>query len=159
MPWIIEWPILFPKQYISLTNRSNQTAAPVLYTMLLFLFCPYFIIIISYCWCSVAELCPTLCYPLDCSRPGSSVLQYLLEFPQTHVHWISDAIQPSHPLLPPSPPALNLSQHQSFPMSWLFELGDQSIGTSASAAVLSMNIQDWFLPGLTGSISLLPKGL
>ena len=69
------------------------------------------IIIICYC-CSVAKLCSTLCDPMNCSRPGSSVLHYLLEFTQTHVHWISDAIQPSHPLLPPSPPALNLSQHQ-----------------------------------------------
>ena len=50
--------------------------------------------------------------PMDCSMPGFPVLHYLLEFVQTHVHWVSDAIEPSYPLLPPSPPALNLSQHQ-----------------------------------------------
>ena len=49
---------------------------------------------------------------MDCSSPGSSVLHYLPEFAQTHVHWVRDAIQPSHPLLSPSHPALNLSQHQ-----------------------------------------------
>ena len=51
-------------------------------------------------------------WPMDCSTPGFPVLHYLLEFAQTHVHWVTDAIQPSHPLLPPSPPALHLSQHQ-----------------------------------------------
>ena len=53
-------------------------------------------------WCSVTQLCLTLCDPLDCSTPGFSVLHYLPEFAQTHVHCISNAIQPSHPLLPPS---------------------------------------------------------
>ena len=62
--------------------------------------------------CSVAESYPTLCNPMDFSTPGFPVCYYLLEFPQTHVHWVDDAIQPSHPLLPPSPPPLNPSQHQ-----------------------------------------------
>ena len=61
---------------------------------------------------SVAKSCPTLWDPVDCSKPGFPVLYYLLEFSQTHVHWISDAIQPSHPLSSPSPFAFNLSQHQ-----------------------------------------------
>ena len=61
--------------------------------------------------CSVAKSYPTLCVPMDCSTPGFSVLHCLLEFAPTHVHWVSDAIQPSHPQLSP-PPALNLSQHQ-----------------------------------------------
>ena len=76
-------------------------------------------------------------------------------------HWVSDAIQPSHPLSCPSPPALNLSQHQpgSFPMSQLFASGGQSIGVSTSASVPPMNIQDWFPLGLAGLIFLLPKGL
>ena len=60
----------------------------------------------------VARLCPALCDPKDCSTPGSPVIHCLLEFSQTGVHLVSDAIQPSHPLLPPSPPAFNLSQHQ-----------------------------------------------
>ena len=62
--------------------------------------------------CSVAKLCPTLCYPINCSKPGFPVLHYLLELIQTHVHWVGDAIQPSHPLSPPSLPTFNLSQHQ-----------------------------------------------
>ena len=53
------------------------------------------------CFCSVAKLCPTLCDPMDCSPPGFHVLHYLLEFAWTHVHWVSDAVQPSHPLSPP----------------------------------------------------------
>ena len=57
--------------------------------------------------------CLTLCNPMDCSMSGLPVLHCLPEFTQTHVHWVGDAIQPSHPLSPPSPPALNLSQHQS----------------------------------------------
>ena len=65
-----------------------------------------------FCCCSVAKLCPTPCDPMNCSRPGFPVLHHLLEFTQTHVHWVSDAIQQPHPLSPPSPPALNLSQHQ-----------------------------------------------
>ena len=64
--------------------------------------------------CSVVKSCLTFCDPMDCSTPGFSVLHHLLEFAQTHVPWISDAIQPSHPLLSPSPPAFNLSQHQGF---------------------------------------------
>ena len=82
---------------------------------------------------------------------------YLPAFAQTHVHWIGEAIQPSHPLSPPSSPTLNLPQHQSFPMSWLFISGGQSIG--ASASVLPMSIQGWFPLGLTGLISLQSKRL
>ena len=52
------------------------------------------------------------CHPVDCSTPGLPVHHQLLEFIQTHIHWFSDAIQPSHPLSSTSPPALNLSQHQ-----------------------------------------------
>ena len=61
---------------------------------------------------SVAQLCPTLCDPMNCSMPGIHVHHQLPESTQTHVHWVSDAIQSSHPLLSPSPPAVNLSQHQ-----------------------------------------------
>ena len=80
---------------------------------------------------------------------------YLPEFGQTHVHWVNNVIQPSHPLSPSSPPALNLSQHQSLPMIWLFSSGGQSIG--ASVSVLPMNIWDWFPLGLTGLISWMFK--
>ena len=59
---------------------------------------------------SVAQSCPTLCDPMNCSMPGLPVHHQLLEFTQTHVHHVGDAIQPSYPLSFPSPPALNLSQ-------------------------------------------------
>ena len=64
-----------------------------------------------YC-CSVAQPCPTLCNCMDCSTPGLPIPHRLLDFAQAHVHRISDAVQPSHPLTPSSPSALNLSQHQ-----------------------------------------------
>ena len=62
--------------------------------------------------CSVTQLCPTLCNLMKCSTPGFPVLHYILKFAQIHVHWVYDAIQRSHSLSPPSPPVLNLSQHQ-----------------------------------------------
>ena len=70
---------------------------------------------------SVAQSCPTLCDPMNCSRPGLPVHHQLLEFTQTHVHRVSDAIQPSHPLSSPSPPAPNPSQHQSL-LQWVYSL-------------------------------------
>ena len=72
------------------------------------------------CCCSVAKLYVTLCDPTGCSTPGFPVLQYLLEFAQTHAHWVSDAIQPSHPLSFPSP-TFNLSQHQGL-FQWVSSL-------------------------------------
>ena len=62
--------------------------------------------------CSVTQLCLALCDPMDCSMPGFPVLHYLPKLVQTHVHWLDDAIQPSHPLSNPSLSALSLSQHQ-----------------------------------------------
>ena len=109
--------------------------------------------------CSVAQLYLTLCNSRDCSTPGFLGLHYLPGFVQTHVHWVSDAIQPSHPLLLSSPHALNPSQHQSCPVSRIFASGGQSFGASASASILPLNVQDWFPLGLTGLISLLSRGL
>ena len=104
---------------------------------------------------SVAQSCPTLCDPMNRSTPGLPVHHQLLEFTQTHVHQVSDAIQPSHPLSSSSPPAPNPSQHQeSFPMSQLFAWGGQRIGVSASASVLPMNTEDWSPSEWTGWISL-----
>ena len=80
-----------------------------------------------------------LCDPMDHSTPGLPVHHQLLEFTQTHVHRVSDAIQPSH-LSSPSPPAPNPSQHQSLPMSHLFAWGGQSTGVSASASFPPMYI-------------------
>ena len=63
-------------------------------------------------FCSVTWSCPTFWDRMDCSTPGFPVLQHFLEFTQIHVHRVCDAIQPSHPLSSPSPPAFNLPQHQ-----------------------------------------------
>ena len=107
---------------------------------------------------SVTQSCPKLCNPMDHSTPG-------LQLPTPRVYsnsspLVSDIIQPSHPLLFPSSPALNLSQHQGFfQMSQLFVSAGQSIGVSASASVLPMNTQDWSPLGWTGWISLQSKGL
>ena len=110
-----------------------------------------------YC-CSVAKSCLTLCDPKDCSTTSFLVLYYLLEFAHTHIHWVSDAIPPSHPLFPLLLlPSIFPNIRGSFSMSWLFTSGGQSIG--ASASVLLMNIQDWFPLGWTGCISLQSKGL
>ena len=111
---------------------------------------------ISSCCCSVAQSCPTLWDPMDCSMSSFSVLHHLLELAQTHVHWAGDDIQPSHSLSSPSPPTFYPAS-ASFPVNWLFISGSQSIGVSASASVL-MNIQVWFPLGLTGLIFLQSKG-
>ena len=60
----------------------------------------------------IAQSCPTLCDPMDCSMPGLPVHHQLPAFAQTHVHWVGDTIQPSHPLSSPSPPTFNLCQNQ-----------------------------------------------
>ena len=65
------------------------------------------------CFCSVVQSCLTLCDPMDCSTPGFPVLHHLLELAQTHVHQVSDAIQPSHPLLSPSPPSIRVFSNES----------------------------------------------
>ena len=98
------------------------------------------------CCCSVAKSCPTLRVAIDCSMPGFPVLHDLLEFAQDHVHWVVDAIWLSHPLLPSSPFAFNLSQHQSF-FQWVGSSHQvaQSIGASAIASVLPMNSQGCIL--------------
>ena len=72
----------------------------------------YYIFLCVYQFSSVAQSCPTLCDPMNHSTPGLSVCHQLPESTQTHVCWVGDAIQPSHPISSPSPPAHNLSQHQ-----------------------------------------------
>ena len=108
---------------------------------------------------SVAQSCPTLCGPMNHSTPGLPVHHKLSEFTQTHVHRVSDAIQPFHPQSSPSPPAPNPSQHQSFPMSQLFAWGGQSTGVSASASSPPKKSQGWSPSEWTGWISLQSKGL
>ena len=115
--------------------------------------------IIRQCSCcsSVAKLCLTLGDPKDCSMPGFFVLYYLPEFAHTRVHWVGDAIQPSHHYLsPPSPPALNLSQHQGL-FQWVSAKDSQSSGVSAAASVLPMSIQGWFPSGLTDLNFCIPR--
>ena len=87
---------------------------------------------------------------VDCSTPGLPVHCQLPESTQAHAHWVSDAIQSSHPLSSPSPPTFSLSQHQGLFKCQLFISGGQSIGVSASTSVLPMNIQDWFPLEFTG---------
>ena len=98
------------------------------------------------------------CDPMECSTPGLPVHHQLLEFTQTHVHRVRDAIQPSHPLSSSSPPTPNPFHHQSL-FKWVNSAsGGQSIGVSASASVLPMNTQDWSPLGWTGWISLQSMG-
>ena len=107
---------------------------------------------------SVAQSYPTLCNPMNCSTPGLPVYHQLPEFTQTHVHRVSDAIQPSHPLLSPSP-APNPSQHQSL-FQWVNSSHEgQSTGVSASASFLPKKSQGWSPSEWTGWISLQSKGL
>ena len=110
--------------------------------------------------CSLAQSCLTFWDPMDCSMPGFPVLHRLPELAQTHVHWVGDAIQPSYPLSSPSPPALNLSQHQGL-FKWVSSLHQV-------AKLLELQLQhqsfqwtpkDWSPLGWTGWISLQSKGL
>ena len=115
---------------------------------------------LSLCCCSVSQSCLTLCDPMDCSMPGFPVLHHLPELAETHVPWVSVAIQ-SFPLSSRSPPAFNLSQNQGL-LQWV-------ISSHQMAKILELPlqhqsfqwifIQDWFPLGLTGLISLLSRWL
>ena len=113
--------------------------------------------------CSVAHSCLTLCDPMNHSTPGLPVHHQLLEFTQTYVHRVSDAIQPSHPLSSPSPPVFNLSQHQVFsnesalcirwPKYWSFSF---SINTSNEySGLISFRIDLFDLLAIQGSLKSL----
>ena len=111
------------------------------------------------CCChSVAQSCPTLCYPMDSSTPSFPVLHHPPELAQTHVHWFSDAIQPFHPVILFSP-TFKPSQHQVFSNESALCIRWPSIGASASASILPMNIHGWYPLGSTSLISLQSKGL
>ena len=109
------------------TIRAQEFQFLHILTSTYFLFVCFFIQLSS-----VSQSCPTLCDPMDCSTPGFPVHHQLLELAQTHVHQVSDAIQPSHPLSSPSPPPFNISQHQGlfhesvlciwWPKYWSFSL-------------------------------------
>ena len=114
--------------------------------------------LITCCW--VTQSCRTLWNSMDRSTPGLSVLHHPPELAQTHVHRVSDAIQPSHPLLFLFPAAFNLSQHQSL-FQWVspsYQVA-KVLELQLQHQVLPINIQDWFALGLTGWISLQSKGL
>ena len=122
--------------------------------------CSFFIISVQFN--SVVQLCLTLYDPMDCSMPGLPVHHQLAEFTQTHVHRVSDAIQPSHPLSYPSPPALNLSPsirvfsnelvlRIRWPKYWSFSF---SISPSNEYSGLISFRMDWFdLPAVQGTLS------
>ena len=94
---------------------------------------------------SVTQLCPTLCDPINCSMPGLPVHHQLPKLTRTHVHWVGDAIQPSHPLLSPSPPTFNLPQHQGL-FKWVSSL--QQV-----AKVLQLHLQYQSFQWILGLIS------
>ena len=116
---ILQW-FTYSKQLL-MESQSRDTGFMICSIQLIkkrYLYCffcsssPFTFMLLCYYWCcSFAQLRPTLCSPMDCSMPGLPVPHHIPEFVQVHVHCISDAIQPSHPLVPSSPPALDLSQH------------------------------------------------
>ena len=106
------------------------------------------VVLVGLCCCSVAQWCPALCDPMDCSTPGLPVLHHLPELVQTHVHWVGDAIPTISSSVVPFSCLKYFSTSRSSPVSQFFTSGGQSMGVSASASVLPMNIQDWFSLGL-----------
>ena len=116
--------------------------------------------VLIYMYSSVTHSCPTLCDPMDCSTPGFPAHHQLPELTQTHVHvsrWCHPTISSS--VIPFSSCLQSFPASGSFPMSQFFTSGGQSIGVSASALVLPMNIQNWFPLGLTDWNSFQSKGL
>ena len=104
---------------------------------------------------SVTQSCPTLCDLMNRSTPGLHVHHQLPEFTQTHIRWVSDANQPSHPLSSPSlPNPQSLPASESFPVSQLFSWGGQSTGVSALASFLPKKSQGWSPSEWTYWISL-----
>ena len=112
---------------------------------------------------SVAQSCPALCDPMDCSTPGFPVYHQLLELAQTHVHWVGDVIQPSHPLLSPSLSAFSLSQHQCL-LQWVssshqvakvleFQIQHQSFQwTLRTSGLISYSMDWWDLLAVQGTL-------
>ena len=111
------------------------------------------------CCCSVRQSCLTLCDPMDCSTLGFPVHRHLPEPAQTHVRWIGDAIQPSHPLSSPSLPALSLSQHHGI-FQWISSSHQvaKMLELQLQHQSFRVNIQGWFPLGSTGLISSQSKG-
>ena len=142
--------VSFLTEFWSLDHSSfteNLNSTPNQETPLLFAYQITFSLTL---FSSVVQSCLTLCNPTDCSTPGLPVHRQLLEFIQTHIHRIGNNIQPSHPLSSPSPPALNLSQHQGlsnesalcirWPKYWSFSF---NISPSNEHSGLISFIMDW----------------
>ena len=109
--------------------------------------------------CSVTKLCPTFCNPMHCSTPSFPDLRYLPEFAQIHVHWVSDAIQSSHPLSSPSPPTLNLSQQQDL-FQWVSSLHQvanilEYVGDSYWKLI--PEVSGWYTANMAGSQGVSPQ--
>ena len=164
IPWRRKWqptPVFLPGEfhcqrsqagYSPWTRKSQTRLSDQITTMYKI---KAYVCVMCIC-CSVAQSCPRLCDLMDCNRPDFPVLHYLPEFSQTHVHWCHPTMATwavSFSSCPQSFPAW-----RPFPVNQLFTSGGQSVGTSASASVLPMNIQGWFPLGLTDLI-LLSKGL
>ena len=114
---LVSWTILYHLWYCVLQSSLTAPQIPSVLPVHAFLPHPRLLpttdlFMVSIQFSSATQSYPTLCNPMDCSTPGLSVHHQLLEFTQTHVQRVGDAIQPSHPLLSPSPPAFNLSPHQ-----------------------------------------------
>ena len=132
---------------------STTSALSLTNIILSFLFPNFFISAYSIqCvqFSSVTQSCPTLCDPIDCRMSGSSVLRCLPEFAQNYVHWVSDAIQPSHPLSSPYPPDFHLSQMRVFSKESVICIRWPKYWSYSSTISPSNDIQDWFPLGRTG---------
>ena len=117
---------------------------------------------ISVQFSSVVQSCPTLCDPMDSSTPGFSVHHQLLEVTQTHVHWVGDIIQPSHPVLSPSLPAFNLAQHQGlnesvlsirWPKYWRFSFSFSLF--NEYSGLISFRMDRFYLLAVQGTLKSL----
>ena len=147
----------------SLFIKTNEI---ICFSFFFVFFCPtakvenVYFIYLSLQFSSVAQWCPTLCNPMNWSTPGLHVHHQLPEFTQTHVHRVREAIQLSHPLSSPSPPAPNPSQHQSL-FQWVNSSHEvaKSTGVSALASFLPKKSQGWSPSEWTGWISSQSKGL
>ena len=115
--WMLEIRSLVPLPFLNPACTSGSSW----FTYCWSLVCRILSISLLACEMSAVQLCPTLCNPIDCSTPGLPVHHQVLELAQTHVHWVGDAIQPSHPLSSASPPAFSLSRHQGL-FQWVGSL-------------------------------------
>ena len=149
--WVTqEQSFFFPFLLLSL-ELLHPLSLPLVMVLAFFSLLPSLTLKSTVCCSLAGQLCPTLCGPMDCSTPGFPVLHHLRELAQIHVYWFGDATRPSHHLLPPSPPAFSLSQHQglsqlvdsSYQVAKVLEL-QLSISPSSQHSGLISCGTDWF---------------